>query len=213
MLDSALVFATIVQLLGVWRAERQVVGADDKLDSEDLLIWMRHHKFDDLADAIENNNSLLEDMSNESGEINSKLDQILQILSGGDINIDISPEMIEFINWIKPEEKTVSLSINGSLVESMVRCIDEKLEGLTILGGLGARQLVGLKVGNYIPMKVDDDDWPMMKDDLEKLWHAGVFECDYELENDRYLVTRKLEEIVESTLRSHVNKSENKDSE
>lgn len=29
MMDSALIFATIVQLLGVWRAERQIVGKDD----------------------------------------------------------------------------------------------------------------------------------------------------------------------------------------
>ena len=212
MLDSALVFATIVQLLGVWRAERQAVGNDNKLDSEDLLVWMRHHKFDELANAIESNSAFLDDLKNESGEINSKLDQILQILSGGDINIDISPEMIEFMNWIKPEERTVSLSINGSLVEAMVRCIDEKLEGLTILGGLSRKQLLGLKIGNHIPMEVDDDDWPMMKDDFEKLWDAGVFECDYELENDRYLVTRKLEELVENTLRSHVEKSESKNS-
>lgn len=212
MINSALVFATIVQLLGVWRAERQIIGDNKKLDSEDLLIWMRHHKFDDLADAIESNNAFLEDLKNESGEINSKLDQILQILSGGDINIDISPEMVEFMNWIKPEEKTVSLSINGSLVKAMVRCIDEKLEGLTVLGGLGRRRLMGLRIGNHIPMEVDDDDWPMMKDDLEKLWKAGVFECDYELENDRYLVTRKLEKIVESTLRSHIEESESKNS-
>lgn len=26
MMESALIFATIVQLLGVWRAERQIVG-------------------------------------------------------------------------------------------------------------------------------------------------------------------------------------------
>jgi hypothetical protein len=118
--------------------------------------------------------------------------------------------MIEFINWIKPEEKTVSVSINGSLVKAMVRCIDENLEGLTMLGGLGRRQLKGLKVGNHIVMEVDDDDWSMMKDDLEKLWEADVFECDYELENDRYLVTRKLEEIVEDTLRSHAEEAKTK---
>ena len=208
MLDSALVFATIVQLLGVWRAERQIVGSENGIDTEDLLDWMRLHKFDELAAAIESNSSFLDDLRNESGEINSKLDQILQILSGGDINIDISPEMVEFMNWIKPEEKTVTLSINGSLVKAMVRCIDEKLEGLTILGGLGRRQLIGLKMGNHIPLEVDDEDWPMMKNDLEKLWEGDVFECDYELENDRFMVTRKLEELVENTLRVHVEKTE-----
>lgn len=211
MLDSALVFATVVQLLGVWRAERQIVGGADKFDAEDLLSWMRQHKFNDFADAIESNAILLEDLKNESGEINSKLDQILEILSGGDINIDISPEMIEFMNWIKPEEKTVSVSINGSLVDAMVRCIDDKLEGLTVLGGLGRRQLIGLKGGNYIPIDVEEDDWPMMIDDLEKLGETGIFTCDYELDNDRYLVTRKLEELVEEQARSHIEKSQNED--
>ncbi|QFU23034.1 hypothetical protein FM038_013315 [Shewanella eurypsychrophilus] len=204
MMDSALIFATIVQLFGVWRAERQIVGEDDNLDINELLSWMRTHRFDDLADAIESNSSLLEDLKNESENINSKLDQVLQILSGGDINIDISPEMIEFMNWIKPEETTVSVAINGSLVNAMVRCVDEKLEGLTILGNLGRRQLMGIKLGDYIPMEVEDDDWAMMKDDLETLWNADVFECDYELEYDRYLVKRKLEELVERTLREHV---------
>jgi len=209
MMDSALIFATIVQLLGVWRAERQIVGKDDSLDAEELLSWMRSHRFDELADAIEGNSSFLEELKNESENINSKLDQVLQILSGGDINIDISPEMIEFIDWIKPKERTISVSINGSLVKAMVRCVDEKLEGLTILGGLGRRQLMGIKVGNYIPMEVEDDDWPMMKDDLETMWDADVFECDYELDNDRYLVKRKLQELVENTLRNHVEQSEN----
>ena len=51
---------------------------------------------------------------------------------------------------------------------------------------------MGSKNGSPIPMKVDTDDWPMMKDDLEKLRNDGIFECDYELENGRYLVTRKL---------------------
>jgi hypothetical protein len=176
-----------------------------------LLSWMRGHRFDELADAIEGNSSFLEDLKNESENINSKLDQILQILSGGDINIDISPEMIEFMDWIKPKKRTISVSINGSLVNAMVRCVDEKLEGLTILGGLGHRQLMGMKAGNYIPMEVEDDDWPMMKDDLETLWDADVFECDYELDNDRYLVKRKLEELVENTLRSHVQQSEKSD--
>ncbi len=207
MMESALAFATIVQLLGVWRAERQATGSSDALDTENLLAWMRHHKFDGLADAIENNSAIIEDLRNESGEINSKLDQILEILSGGDINIDISPEMIEFMNWIKPEERAVSVSINGSLVKAMIRCIDDKLEGMTIMGGLGARRLIGLKIGNHIPMEVENDDWPMMKDDLEKLCDGEVFECDYELENDRYMVTRKLEEIVEDNLRSQLEKS------
>lgn len=209
MMESALIFATIVQLFGVWRAERQIVGKDDSLDTEELLSWMRSHRFDELADAIEGNSSFLEDLKNESENINSKLDQVLHILSGGDINIDISPEMIEFMDWIKPKERKISVSINGSLVNAMVRCVDEKLEGLTIIGGLGHRQLMGIKVGNYIPMEVEDDDWPMMKDDLEKLWDADVFECDYELDNDRYLVKRKLEELVENTLRNHVEQSEN----
>ena len=208
MMESALIFATIVQLLGVWRAERQIVGKDDSLDTVELLSWMRSHRFDELADAIEGNSSFLEDLKNESENINSKLDQVLQMLSGGDINIDISPEMIEFMDWIKPKERTISVSINGSLVKAMVRCIDEKLEGLTILGGLGLRQLMGIKVGKYIPMEVEDEDWPMMKDDLETLWEADVFECDYELDNDRYLVKRKLEELVENTLRAHVEQSE-----
>ena len=208
-MDSALVFATIVQLFGVWRAERQIVGDDDSLDTEELLSWMRAHRFDKLADAIEGNSSLLEDLKSESENINSKLDQVLQILSGGDINIDISPETIEFMNWMKPEEKTVSVSINGSLINAMVRCVDEKLEGLSILGGLGQRQLMGLKIGDYIPMEVEDDDWPMMKDDLEALWNADIFECDYELDNDRYLVKRKLEELVENNLRAHVEQSKN----
>lgn len=208
MMESSLIFATIVQLLGVWRAERQIVGKDDSLDTVELLSWMRSHRFDELADAIEENSSFLEDLKNESENINSKLDQVLQILSGGDINIDISPEMIEFMDWIKPKEKTISVSINGSLVKAMVRCNDEKLEGLTILGGLGRRQLMGIKVEKYIPMEVEDDDWPMMKDDLETLWEADVFECDYELDNDRYLVKRKLEELVENTLRAHVEQSE-----
>jgi len=169
---------------------------------------MRSHRFDELADAIEGNSSFLEDLKNESENINSKLDQVLQILSGGDINIDISPEMIEFMDWIKPKERTISVSINGSLVKAMVGCIDEKLEGLTILGGVSRRQLMGIKVGKYIPMEVEDDDWPMMKNDLETLWEADVFECDYELDNDRYLVKRKLEELVENTLRPHVEQSE-----
>lgn len=213
MLESALAFAAIVQLLGVWRAEKQISGSNDRLDAEDLLAWMRNHKFDELADMIESNSSIIEDLRNESGEINSKLDQILEILSGGDVNIDISPEMIEFMNWITPQERTFSLTINGSLVKAMVRCIDEHLEGLTILGGLGRRRLMGLKVGGHIPMEVDDDDWAMMKDDLEKLCEPGVFECNYELENDRYIVTRKLEEVVNDTLRSHIEKSEGESDE
>ncbi len=208
-MDSALIFATIVQLFGVWRAERQIVGEDDSLDTKELLSWMRTHRFDELADAIEGNSSLLEDLKSESENINSKLDQVLEILSGGDINLDISPETIEFMNWMKPEEKTVSVAINGSLINAMVRCVDEKLEGLSIIGGLGRRQLMGLKLGDYIPMEVEDDDWAMMKDDLETLWNGDIFECDYELDYDRYLVKRKLEELVESTLRPHVEQCEN----
>tara|TARA_R110001592_G_scaffold358653_1_gene663856 strand:+ start:3126 stop:3758 length:633 start_codon:yes stop_codon:yes gene_type:complete len=208
-MDSALIFATIVQLFGVWRAERQIVGEDDSLDTDELLAWMRDHRFDELADAIECNGTFLEDLKNESENINSKLDQVLQILSGGDINIDISPEMIEFMDWIKPKETTMSVAINGSLIDAMVRCVDDKLEGLTILGGLGRRKLIGIKIGNYIPMEVEDDDWPMMKDDLEKLSEADVFECDYELNNDRYLVTRKLEELVENTIRDHAEQCKN----
>ncbi len=49
-----------------------------------------------------------------------------------------------------------------------------------------------------------------MKDDLEKLLDASVFECDYKLENDRYLVTRQLEEIVESKLRYYIEEAESK---
>ena len=115
------------------------------------------------------------------------------------------------MNMIKPEKTMVLLSINESLVKAMVRCSDEKLEGLTMLvGRLGRRRLMGLKTGSHIPMKVDRNDWPMMKGDLEKLRDVGVFECDYELENDRYLVTRKLEEIVESKLRSYIEETESK---
>jgi len=114
------------------------------------------------------------------------------------------------MNMIKPEKTMVLLSINESLVKAMVRCSDEKLEGLTMLGGLFRRRLMGLKTGSHIPMKVYSDDWPMMKVDLEKLRDAGVFECEYELENDRYLVTRKLEEIVESKLRSYIEETESK---
>ena len=133
------------------------------------------------------------------------------MLSGGDINIDISPEVIEFMNLNKPEKRMVLLSINESLVKAMVRCIDEKLEGLTILvGRLGRKRLMGLKIGSHIPMKVDANDWPRMKDDLEKLLDAGVFECDYKLENDRYLATRQLEEIVESKLRCYIEETESK---
>ena len=68
------------------------------------------------------------------------------------------------MSLIKPDKRMVLLSINESLVKAMVRCIDEKLEGLTILvGRLGRRRLMGLKVGSHIPMKVDAGDWPMMK--------------------------------------------------
>ena len=114
---------------------------------------------------------------------------------------------------IKPEKRMVLLSINESLAKAMVRCIDEKLEGLTMLvGRLGRKRLMGLKIGSHIPMEVDADDWPMMKDDLEKLLDAGIFECNYELKNDRYLATMKLEEIVESKLRCFIEETESKNS-
>jgi hypothetical protein len=117
------------------------------------------------------------------------------------------------MNMIKLEKRMVLLSINESLAKAMVRCIDEKLEGLTMLvGRLGRKRLMGLKNGSRIPMKVYSDDWPMMKDDLEKLWDAGIFECNYELKNDRYLATMKLEEIVESKLRCCIEETENKNS-
>jgi hypothetical protein len=116
------------------------------------------------------------------------------------------------MNLIKPEKRMVLLSINESLVKAMVRCIDEKLEGLTMPSGLGRRRLMGLKNGSPVPMEVDADDRPMMKYDFEKLLDAGVFECDYELENDRYFVTRKLEEIVESKLRCFIEETESKNS-
>ena len=109
------------------------------------------------------------------------------------------------MNLNKPEKRLVLLSINKSLVKAMVRCIDENLEGITMqVGRFGRRQLMGFKNGSHIPMEVDADDWPMMKDDLEKLLDAGVFECDYELENDRYFVTKKLVEIVEGKLRPNI---------
>jgi hypothetical protein len=109
------------------------------------------------------------------------------------------------MNLNKPEKRLVLLSINKSLVKAMVRCIDEKLEGLTMLvGRFGRRRLMGLKSGSHIPMKVNADDWPMMKKDLKKLLDVGVFEYGYKLENDRYLVTRQLEEIVESKLRPNI---------
>jgi hypothetical protein len=120
-------------------------------------------------------------------------------------------EVIEFMSLIKPEKRTVLLSINESLVKAMVRCIDEKLEGLTMLvGKFGRRRLMGLKIGSHIPMKVDASDWPRMKNDLKKLLDVGVFECDYKLENARYLVTRRLEEIVESKLRPYIEETESK---
>ena len=93
----------------------------------------------------------------------------------------------------------------------MVRCIDENLEGLTMqVGRFGRRQLMGFKNGSHIPMKVDAGDWPMMEVDLKKLLDAGVFECDYELENDRYLVTSKLKKIVENKLRPYIEETESK---
>jgi hypothetical protein len=105
----------------------------------------------------------------------------------------------------KPEERLILLSINKSLVIALVRCIDEKLEGLTMLvGKFGRRRLVGFKSGSHISMKVNAGDWPMMKKDLKKLLDVGVFQCDYKLGNDRYLVTRQLEEIVESKLRPYI---------
>jgi len=99
------------------------------------------------------------------------------------------------------------------LVKAMVRCIDEKLEGLTILvGRFGRRRLMGLKSGSHIPMKVKARDWPMMKKHFKELLDVGVFECDYKLENDRYLVTRQLGEIVESKLRPFIEETESKNS-
>ena len=65
---------------------------------------------------------------------------------------------------------------------------------------------------NYFPVVIGQEDHVEVKgivgdldnyivvrseDDLEKLRNDVVFECDYELENGRYLVTRKLEEIYE----------------
>jgi hypothetical protein len=135
------------------------------------------------------------------------------MLSGGNINTDISPEVTEFMSLNKPERRVVLLSINESLVKAMVHCIDEKLEGLTMLAGrFGRRRLMGLKNGSHIPMKVNADDWPMMKKDLEKLLDVGIFECDYKLENGRYLVTRQLEEVVESRLRCYIEEAESKNS-
>jgi len=69
---------------------------------------------------------------------------------------------------------------------------------------------MGLKIGSHIPMKVDANDWPMMKNDLKKLLDVGVFECDYKLESDRYLATRQLEEVVESKLRCYIDETESK---
>ena len=115
------------------------------------------------------------------------------------------------MSLIKPEKRTVLLSINESLVKAMVRCIDEKIEGLTMLvGRFGRRRLMGLKNGSHIPMKVDADDWPMMKNDLKKLLDVGVVEYDYKLGNDRYLVTRQLEEIVKSKLKPYIEETESK---
>ena len=122
-----------------------------------------------------------------------------------DLNIDFSPEVIEFMSLIKQEKKAFLLSINESLVEAMVRCIDENLEGLTIQVGIfGRRQLMGFKNGSYIPMKVKFFDKRRIKNDLEKLLDVGIFECNYKLGNERYLVTRQLEEIVEKRLRPYI---------
>ena len=132
------------------------------------------------------------------------------MLSGG-INIDISPEVIGFMDLIKPEKRMILLSINESLVKAMVRCIDEKLEGLTMpVGRFGKRRLMGFNNGSHIPMKVKFCDWRMMKDDLKKLLDVSVFESDYKLGNERYLATRQLEEIVESKLRPYIEKTESK---
>lgn len=209
MMESALVFATIVQLIGVWRAEREATGKSKKLDTEDLLAWMKRHNFDELAQTIEQNNVLLDDLRNDTGAINSKLDHIIEILSGGDVNIDISPEMVEFMNWMKPETKNVS--INGSLAKAMVKLIDEKFHGLFMRGSLGRMQLVAFKSGENTTLEVDDDDWPMMKSDLEELSYAGIFDLDYEMDNERYMVTRDLEKIVEEKVRGHVIKTEDDD--
>ena len=111
----------------------------------------------------------------------------------------------------KPEARLILLSINKSLVIALVRCIDEKLEGLTMLvGRLGRKRLMGFKNGSHIPMKVKFCDWRMMKDDLKKLSDVSVFESDYNLGNERYLATGQLEEIVESKLRPYIEETESK---
>ena len=105
----------------------------------------------------------------------------------------------------------VLLSINESLVKAMVRCIDENLEGITMqVGRFGRRQLMGFKNGSHIPMKVKFFDQRMMKNDLKKLLNVNVFESDYKLGNERYLVTRQLEEIVKRRLRPYIEETESK---
>ena len=55
----------------------------------------------------------------------------------------------KLMNLIKPEKRMIFLSINESLAKVMVRCIDEKLEGLTMLiGKLDRVRLIGLNNGN-----------------------------------------------------------------
>ena len=128
-----------------------------------------------------------------------------------DLNIDFSPEVIEFMSLIKPEKRMFFLSINESLVKAMVRCIDENLEGLTMqVGRFGRRQLMGFKNGSHIPMKVNFFDMRRMKKDLEKLWDVGILECNYKLGNERFLVTRKLEEFVKERLRPYIEETESK---
>lgn len=202
MMESALIFATIVQLLGVWRAERKASGESQKLDTADLLNWLKLHNFDEVAKTIEQNSAILDDLRNDTGAINSKLDHIIGILSGGDVNIDISSDMIDFMNWMKPEKTTVS--INGSLAQAMVKLIDERFYGLTIYRSIGRKRLVALKSEGQVTLDVDNDDWPMMQSDLEKLANVGIFDSDYEMDNVRYMVTRDLENIVEEKIREHV---------
>lgn len=202
MLESAITFATIVQLVGAWRSERAMTKQEDMLDTEDLLAWLRQHKFDQMAFILEENGSVLTDIRDQAGTINTKLDQILSMLAGDEIKLKISPETADFLKMLKPEQ--VKFRINGSLAKAMLYVVDGQYHELVLETDYGSISLTACRPGKSENLTIDDDDVRMMKSDMENLAYNGIFDADWASDPVRYRVTRKLEEIVNEQIRPRI---------
>ncbi len=199
-MEYAFAFATVVQLLGLYKSEQ---SADDGADLRSYLAWLGNHHHNELKDFIDSNSDFSTEVAALLQGDHDKIRAEIRAVQETCLSIARNLETLSGLASLSDSESDAISKHALQLLTLFVECGGTQFHPL---GGNPPNRKITIAIANALgSIEVDKEDSKYFEDDMNSLVAAGFVDEDYGNDGNKiYRLRRNAARFVQQLDRESV---------